>query len=196
MDILGKEGERAVTGLEQISGTLNDLQSHINAVENAVQDIGDKLQRLDNNRVTQEDLDQIIEFSSENNDELVELRTFFSQLSERQKTNNKNMEEIKETEREMISTLKNIQTALTKNHKRSNKLESRIKRLENKLTDLQRETQKNRKTINGLESEKQQIKDRIEKTEFEEYTEKKKDVEDELETLKQSIKQFADKSQD
>lgn len=198
MDLLGMEGQKAAEGLEAVAERLNNLESHLNAVDNAVQDMGNQMQSLEQKSVTQQELTQMLQSPEDGEDvDIEQLRTFFLQLSKSQKENRKRLEDIEDLESDFVGTLQRMQKTVKKAHLRNNKLESRIKRLENKFSDVEMKVEQHDKQLEETEEIKEEL-EQVERQNQENmqgkaFEEKQQDVEDELKNLRSSIKQFADR---
>lgn len=194
MDLLGKEGEKAAEGIDTIAERLNKLQSHINAVDNAVQDLGGQVQRIEQNSVDRDELAQLLDQPDEDVN-TSELKDFFVQLSKNQKRNERKLQDIEELESDLVDTLQSMQETVKKAHLRNNKLESRIKRLENKFSDVEMKVQKHDKKMEELEDIEEELEEVEEEQqrerEEESFEKRQQNVEDELKDLRSSIKQFA-----
>ncbi len=202
MDLLGMEGEKAAEGMQSIAGRLDDLESHLNAVDNAVQDVGNQVQAMQQNFVSQQELNRILNEPDQTDQEdvdLQQLKSFFVQMSQDQKQNTKRLEDVEELSTEFVETLQTMQRTLKKTHRRNKNLKSQVEsikeensRLRNRLEkheEMLEETEELKEEIEHVEEQQQKEKD-PEDMSFDERTQ---DVEEELKDLRSSIKQFADR---
>ncbi len=202
MDLLGMEGEKAAEGMQSIAGRLDDLESHLNAVDNAVQDVGNRVQAMQQNFVSQQELNRILNEPDQTDQEdvdLQQLKSFFVQMSQDQKQNTKRLEDVEELSTEFVETLQTMQRTLKKTHRRNKNLKSQVEsikeensRLRNRLEkheEMLEETEELKEEIEHVEEQQQKEKD-PEDMSFDERTQ---DVEEELKDLRSSIKQFADR---
>lgn len=196
------EGEKAAEGMQSIAGRLDDLESHLNAVDNAVQDVGNQVQAMQQNFVSQQELNRILNEPDQTDQEdvdLQQLKSFFVQMSQDQKQNTKRLEDVEELSNEFVETLQTMQRTLKKTHRRNKNLKSQVEsikeensRLRNRLEkheEMLEETEELKEEIEHVEEQQQKEKD-PEDMSFDERTQ---DVEEELKDLRSSIKQFADR---
>lgn len=196
------EGEKAAEGMQSIAGRLDDLESHLNAVDNAVQDVGNQVQAMQQNFVSQQELNRILNEPDQTDQEdvdLQQLKSFFVQMSQDQKQNTKRLEDVEELSTEFVETLQTMQRTLKKTHRRNKNLKSQVEsikeensRLRNRLEkheEMLEETEELKEEIEHVEEQQQKEKD-PEDMSFDERTQ---DVEEELKDLRSSIKQFADR---
>jgi len=111
------EGEKAAEGMQSIAGRLDDLESHLNAVDNAVQDVGNQVQAMQQNFVSQQELNRILNEPDQTDQEdvdLQQLKSFFVQMSQDQKQNTKRLEDVEELSTEFVETLQTMQRTLKK----------------------------------------------------------------------------------
>jgi len=90
MDLLGMEGEKAAQGIRSIADRIDEVESHLNAVDNAVQDLSAQVERSRQTFVSQRQLTQMLETPDDQEQvSLEQLRSFFVQLSEDQSENSR-----------------------------------------------------------------------------------------------------------
>ena len=204
MDLLGKEGEKAAEGLESIMQRLNQLESHLNAVDSAVQDMGNRVQAVDQNSVDRDELAQMMNRPEDEEVETRELKDFFVRLSKNQKRNERRIDDLEELESDLVDTLQRMQETVKEVHIRSKKIDSRVSRIEDKFSDVDAKVRKHEKKLRETEEIKKELQEveREQSTEEKEddknksFEERQKNVEEELKDLRGSIKQFADRVDD
>ena len=200
MDLLGMEGEKAAEGMQTVANRLDDLESHLNAVDNAVQDVGGQVQSMRQDFVSQQQLNQILNTPDETEQEdvdLQQLKSFFVQMSQDQKKNKKRIEDVEDLSSEFVSTLQSMQRTLKKAHARNKHLRSELKTVKDKNSGLERRLEKHEERLEETEDLKDEIK-HVEKQQENEkedmsFDERTQDVEEELKDLRTSINQFADR---
>ncbi len=204
MDLLGKEGEKAAEGLESIMQRLNQLESHLNAVDSAVQDMGNRVQAVDQNSVGRDELAQMMNRPEDEEVETRELKDFFVQLSKNQKRNERRIDDLEDLESDLVETLQRMQETVKEVHIRSKKLDSRLSRMEDKFSDVDAKVRKHEKKLRETEEikkelkevEREQSKEENQEDEGKSFEERQRNVEEELKDLRGSIKQFADRVDD
>jgi len=199
MDLLGKEGEKAAEGLEAIMNRLNNLESHLNAVDNAVQDIGTRIQRVDQDSVTRDELARMMDRPEDENADTKELKDFFVQLSKNQKSNERRLEDIEELQSDLVGTLQRMQETVKEVHVRNKKVDAKVERLKNKFSDMDVKIRKHDKKLQQTEEIKKELQEvereqtQEDEDESQSFQERQKNVEEELKDLRGSIKQFANR---
>ncbi|MFB6245278.1 MAG: hypothetical protein ABEJ03_02930 [Candidatus Nanohaloarchaea archaeon] len=196
MDLLGKEGEKAAEGIETVIDRLNQLESHINAVDNAVQDLGAEVNNISQNSVTENELAQIMNQPDEEEADAQELKEFFVQLSRNQKGIKRRLEDLEDLESDLVETLKGMQKAIRKAYLRNEKLDSRMEKIENRISSVEDRLDRHGEKLENAEELKEelnQVEKEKEDSAEKSFDERQKDVEDELKDLRSSIKQFADR---
>ncbi|MFB6100573.1 MAG: hypothetical protein ABEK16_04840 [Candidatus Nanohalobium sp.] len=136
MDVLGKEGEQAAEAVQNLSQRLEDLESHLNAVDSAVQD---------NSETTRE-------LAQKNRQRVAEIEEMLVELTEIQKNSmkeidvedgkearlEKKVDALKEKLRRMKENQEEIETRLEKLDRQLNrkmgKIEKKVFRTEDELT--------------------------------------------------------------
>jgi DNA repair exonuclease SbcCD ATPase subunit len=202
MDLLGMEGEKAAEGMQSIAGRLDDLESHLNAVDNAVQDVGNQVQAMQQNFVSQQELNRILNEPDQTDQEdvdLQQLKSFFVQMSQDQKQNTKRLEDVEELSTEFVETLQTMQRTLKKTHRRNKNLKSQVESIKEENSRLRNRLEKHEEMLEETEELKEEI-EHVEKQQQKEkdpedmsFDERTQDVEEELKDLRSSIKQFADR---
>ena len=183
-------------GVEQVAGRLENLESHLNAVDSAVQDIGNRLDSMSQNFVTRQEMGQFLE-ESEDQVTLEELKEFFMQLSRNQKETENRIDEMEDLDSELVDTLKDMQKTLKKAHQNTKNLESRVQSLEKKTSGLERRIEEHDKQLEETEELKKEVEAEKEASKSDKsFNERQKDVEDELKDLRGSIKQFSQRVSD
>lgn len=196
------EGEKAAEGMQSIAGRLDDLESHLNAVDNAVQDVGNQVQAMQQNFVSQQELNRILNEPDQTDQEdvdLQQLKSFFVQMSQDQKQNTKRLEDVEELSTEFVETLQTMQRTLKKTHRRNKNLKSQVESIKEENSRLRNRLEKHEEMLEETEELKEEI-EHVEKQQQKEkdpedmsFDERTQDVEEELKDLRSSIKQFADR---
>jgi|APHM01.1.fsa_nt_gi hypothetical protein len=202
MDLLGMEGEKAAEGMQSIAGRLDDLESHLNAVDNAVQDVGNQVQGMQQNFVSQQELNRILnepDQTDQDEVDLQQLKSFFVQMSQEQKQNTKRLEDVEELSTEFVETLQTMQRTLKKTHRRNKNLNSQVESIKEENSRLRNRLERHEEMLEETEELKEEI-EHVEKQQQKErssddmsFDERTQDVEEELKDLRSSIKQFADR---
>ena len=184
-------GSGSDEGVEQVAQRLENLESHLNAVDSAVQDIGNRLDSMSGNFVTRQELAEFLD-ESEDQVSLEELKEFFMQLSRNQKQTEERIDDMEDLDSELVDTLKNMQKTLKKAHQNTKNLESRVQSLEKKASGLERRIDEHDEQLEETKELKKEV-EAVEEASDEDksFNERQKDVEDELKDLRGSIKQFS-----
>jgi len=144
MDPLGKKGEQAFEGVQNISERLEELESHLHAVDSALQDFMDDSQHvLDQEfRLQKEEINQLEEARKENFEEEQDIRDIEDRLDElerKQHMTEKKLEELQDSDiMDAISratgTIKKLSTISRGLRKDIDELEDRLEGVESELT--------------------------------------------------------------
>ncbi|EGQ43508.1 MAG: hypothetical protein J07AB43_14990 [Candidatus Nanosalina sp. J07AB43] len=157
MDLLGMEGEKAAEGMQSIAGRLDDLESHLNAVDNAVQDVGNQVQGMQQNFVSQQELNRILnepDQTDQDEVDLQQLKSFFVQMSQDQKQNTKRLEDVEELSTEFVETLQTMQRTLKKTHRRNKNLNSQVENIKEENSRLRNRLERHEEMLEETESKR------------------------------------------
>lgn len=135
MDLTGKKGEQAAEGVQNISQRLEELESHLNAVDDAVQDNQNKIQNI-----------SAIENKVENLRS--ELSSYFTNYHNRINTLENSQESVKQD--------------INSNSDRLSGLEQMNIKLEDKLDELEEKVESNEETVQELKKQVSGLKEDIE----------------------------------
>lgn len=175
MDVLGKKGEDAVEGVQNLSGRVEDLESHLNALDNAVEEVREESREID------------LEISKVNRERLIQIEDVVEQLLGIQE---KNLEETSKYGKDVDRAQANINSL----RKRIQGVIDNQNRLESKIDDIER------KVFNLEEDLNQKIdlnEDRMEtKVSQKEFENRNSDLKREISRLKASVNSLADDMDD
>lgn len=140
MDLLGKQAEEAKEGVENVSEQVQKLESHLNAVDSALQDYIENSGSVLNADMKVEQ-SQTREIDREKS-EIEELEQKMDRLSdqmdrirEHQRKNTKMIQQI--TESELVDTIEKVRKLVNTSNKRFYSLQSDFKDLEQRLNELE-----------------------------------------------------------
>lgn len=175
MDFLGKEGEKAAEAVQNLSMRIEDLESHINAVDNAVQDLRHESRESD------------IEVAEENRDRLKDLEQLMVKLTEVQKKNLKDIEAEESREVRLKDKVNALDQRLKRTREEQNMLQEKLDEVEEKLFDVEEEL------TSGTELNKSKIHSRVTEERFERDM---GDLKEEVSKIKTSLNALADELDD
>jgi chromosome segregation ATPase len=154
MDILGKEGEEAKENVQQVSQQLSNLESHLNAVDTALQDfmqssdmLGQKAMQFEEDEL--QELGQVeqevkeVRESEETDQEDIErleekIETLQSQVQQMAKVQLKNKKRIQSImDSELLEIIGRIRKLINTTNKRYYDLRDSIDNLEQRLNELE-----------------------------------------------------------
>ena len=149
MDFLGKEGERAAEAVQNLSQRLEDLESHLNAVDSAVQDNSETTRQLANR----------------NQERVASIEEMIAELVEIQRKNIRNIDTEDGKEENLERKFNAVKEKLRRTKKSQEEMESRMKKvleevdtLEDKIfrveDELTQEIQLNQSRIDNLSEDK------------------------------------------
>ena len=131
MDILGKEGEKASEAIQNLSNRIEDLETHVNAVDNAVQDTQRESREMD------------LEVAEANRKRLVELEGLMKQLADVQRTSLSEIESSRSRqsrhESKFNSRLDSLEAKVDNIAENQNDIESLLERVEKKVFRVEEE---------------------------------------------------------
>ena len=147
MDILGKEGEKAKQNVEKVNHQLESLESHLNAVDSALQDFMNNSQNylgaeLSLQETEVKELDKLDKHDEENSRTIAELDNEI----ERMRRQMKSMMKIQRTQgqqlkvlmdSELLDIIDRVRDLVNTTNKRYYDLRDALKSLENRLNELE-----------------------------------------------------------
>lgn len=142
MDPLGKKGEQAFEGVQNLSNRLEEVESHLSALDSALQDFQDSSQQLmreqqEYERSELEQIEDIAEETVEERESIEELETRISHLEDSQRENARKIEEILESE--LLSTISRVRDLISKTEKKSQRMRQDLTDLESRVEELETE---------------------------------------------------------
>lgn len=186
MDLLGKQGEKASERLDRVEQKIQQLDSHLNAVDNALQDFVDNYSRvledeLDYHESEIIELRRALEGSSENQEKTGELETRLNRLESRLNKHEQKVEamigsDLEKTFSELVESVKGVKSMMRNTRKDVGELEERIDDVESELMV----------EINNRDFD---FDKKLDKREFEDREE---ELEEEVKKLRASVIHLAD----
>ncbi|MFQ3308380.1 MAG: chromosome segregation ATPase [Candidatus Nanohaloarchaea archaeon] len=185
MDLTGKKAEQAAEGVQNISQRLEQLESHLNAVDDAVQDNQNKIQNI-----------SAIEDKVENLRS--QLGSYFTNYHNRINT----LEDAKDSMQQDVDSnsdrLSGLEQMNIKLEDRLDEIEDKVKRNEESLEDLKTKVDGLKEDIDNLDARseqegvsefKEQLGQKLDRTRF---TNRQRAVNHEINKLRTSINALAD----
>lgn len=186
MDLLGKKGEEATETLQEFDQRLEKLESHLNAVDNALQDFVDNYSRILEEQIDYHDdelqeLRKVINSEDEEEKKIERLEKRMHRFEKRLDEQEKELRSVVETDLEtsisdVVDSLKQTRSFMTTTRDRIKKLEDRVDELEGELYV----------EINNRDF------DFDKKLDKRDYEEREKKLEEEVKKLKASVHTLAD----
>lgn len=179
MDLLGKEGEEARKNVEQLSGELRKLESHLNAVDSALQDFVDRFQQLESGE--QNFLEEELARIEDAADSRYKLEERLDRIEKKQRENSRKLEELYDSG--LMDTIKKLRDAAEKSQEISTSARKELRQLENRVDDLEGELimEMNRRDY-----------DFEQKLDTREFREEKENIFNEIKKLRASLNVLAD----
>lgn len=175
MDFLGKEGEKAAEAVQNLSQRLEDVESHVNAVDSAVQD------------VRQESRETDLKIAEENRDRLKELEQMMLELTEIQRKNVDETESEQSREIRLEEKVEALDKRLKRTRQDQKKMQNTLESLEEKIYSVEEE----------LTQEVELNQGRIDSCAMEsDVKEEFKDIRQEISRLKTSVNALASDLED
>ncbi|WEL19339.1 hypothetical protein [Candidatus Nanohalococcus occultus] len=186
MDLLGKQAEEAKQGVQQVSDQIDQLESHLNAVDSALQDYMENSGAVLNADLKVEE-SQTSEIDREKT-EIQRLESKIDEMSEQmsriQKHQRKNTEMIKQiTDSQLLDTIQKIRKLVNTSNKRFYNLQSDFTDLEDRLNELENDFVME---VNSREFDFEK------KLDARKFKEERKEVREELSKLRASVNFLAD----
>jgi chromosome segregation ATPase len=127
MDFLGKEGEKAAEGVQNLSERLEDVESHLNAVDSALQD------------VRQESRETDLQIAEENKNRLKNLEQLVLKLTDIQRKNVRETESEESKEIRLEEKVEALDKRLKRTRQQQKQIQKRLEGFETKIDDIQTE---------------------------------------------------------
>lgn len=180
MDLLGKKGEEAVDELTDVEERVKTLESHLNAVDSALQDFVDNYQSVltDEMNYQEEELDRLREVIRRERLEEAEVDTVKKRLRRLEKT----ISEFEDNKEDRQSELERILYTVKDIRRNIKDSKEDISELENRIDDLENEFYMYRNN---------QEYDFEKKLDERDYRDEKKEMEQEIARLRASIRALA-----
>ena len=196
MDLLGQKGEEAAENSEHLEEQIQSLQSHVNAMDNALQEFESRFNSLQQNFSggLKEDVE-------ENKRELEDLENIFRRLSKIQSEQNKRLRQLNDSKDDVGNEISVLKQQLKNEQNNSQNLEKRISKIEQTIDNQDRKIFERVKALEEkvgdieeqfiLDSNRQEwdIDSKVEKSLFKNRTKK---IDRELSKLRTSINSLAD----
>lgn len=151
MDLLGKQGEEAKDEVEEVSQELRSLQSHLDAVDTALQDFMEKSHHLMEKdlEVQQKEVEELGRFEQherrqerldqgrmeENEKDIEFIKNELLDIKKRQIEQEKKIQQI--TDSELLDVIEKVRGLINKTNKRFYDLQDSVQHLENRLNELE-----------------------------------------------------------
>ncbi len=147
MDLLGKKGEEAWQDVEKLSEQLRDLESHLDAVDSALQDYMDRSQQLlqETYRFEEQEIEGLEEMMDEEKDDrqrLDRLERRFDRLEDsiehlrtKQAENQKKIETIMDSE--LLDIVERVRKMINDTNRRYNRLRDGLESLEQRINEVE-----------------------------------------------------------
>jgi chromosome segregation ATPase len=143
MDLLGKEGEEASERLDKVENKILQIDSHLNAVDNALQDFVDNYSQvmedeLDHHESEILQLRKAIENSSEDQEKTEKLKRRLNKIEKRLNNHEDRIEDLigsdlEKTFSELVDGVKNVKNMINSTQKEMKDLEERVEDVESEL---------------------------------------------------------------
>lgn len=185
MDLTGKKGEQAAEGVQNISQRLEELESHLNAVDDAVQDNHNKIQDI-----------SAIENKVENLRS--QLSSYFTNYNNRITTLEDSQDSVKQDIDSNSDRLSGLEQMNIKLEDKLDRLEEQVESNEEIVQDLKNKVTGLKEDIENLDARSEQggvskVKDEIDqKLDRTRFTNRQRAVNNEINKLRTSINALAD----
>jgi chromosome segregation ATPase len=151
MDILGKEGEEAKQHVQEVSKEISNLQSHLNAVDAALQDYIDRTEQLMHEEVEahRKEMEEIERFERHEEakdqrnqgriagveDDLEFVKKELLNVKKRQAEQEKKIQSIADSE--LLEVIGKVRKLINRTNKRFYDLQDSVEHLENRINELE-----------------------------------------------------------
>jgi len=193
MDILGKEGEEAKENVEQVSDQLESLESHLNAVDKALQDFMQKSENVlvGDLKLEEGEIRKLEELQAKDEEETRSLKQLDEevemikrQLRDMRKTQQKNKQKLNILmDSELLDIIDKVKELVNTTNKRYYDLRDSLESLEQRLNELENDF------IMEVNNREYDFEKKLNKREFEEETE---ELENEISKLRASMNMLSD----
>lgn len=196
MDLFGQKGEKAAAEAQELEEQIQSLQSHVNAMDNALQDFESRFDSLQQSipEGLEGDVDQ-------NKRDLNDLERIFRRLSRIQSKQNEKLRQLNDSKKSIEDEIAGLNQQLKNRKSDSQSLEQRVSRLESQIEDQDREVFDRLDEIESrvdeieeqfiLDSNRQEwdLDSKVEESKFKNRT---KEINKELSKLRTSVNSIAD----
>lgn len=181
MDFLGKKGEKAEKAVQNISSRIEDLESHLNAVDNAVQDVREESRQTD------------LEVAEENRERLKEVEELLMQMLKIQENSMRDIDEEDGRETKLEKKLNAINQKLRRYRQDQEQIQDRLDRLDEQLNrKMEKIEKKVFRVEDELTSDIELNEARIKaQTTEEEFNSEIADIREEMSRLRTSVRAIA-----
>lgn len=182
MDILGKEGEKAQENVRHLADELEKLESHLNAVDAALQDFMGQAESVEESErsILEGELDRI-ESLLDRTEKVDELEEEFRELKKRQKENSSRLEKLLDSE--LRGTVNALRDAAEKSREVSREAKSELRKVKKRMDELES------KFVLEVNSRDYDFDQKLGKREFERQ---KEELESQIRSLRASVNVLAD----
>ncbi len=147
MDLFGKQGEEAMERLEKVSGRLESLESHLDAVDTALQDFMDRSEALLEHtyRFEEAEVDSIDELEHEVEEEETEIETVerrvrnleedMKHLRRKEVDNARKIDRIMDSE--LLDIIDRVRKLINSTNRRYNRLRDSLESMEQRINELE-----------------------------------------------------------
>lgn len=188
MDILGKEGEEAKENVQRVSTQLESLESHLNAVDSALQDFMDNSQKImaEDMALQESEVQQIDRLDQENRNEERSIAEIDNEM-DRMKRQIKSLQNVQRKQSqqldllmdsELLDIIDRVRDLVNTTNKRYYDLRDALKKIENRLNELENDF------IMEVNNREYDFEKKVDKREYEDETE---ELENEISKLRASF---------
>lgn len=197
MDILGKEGEKAKENVEHVSDQLESLESHLNAVDKALQDFMAKSESIlvGDLKLEEGELKKLEELQAKDEEETRSLKELDEevemikrQMRDMRKTQQKQKQKLNVLmDSELLDIIDKVRELVNTTNKRYYDLRDSLGSLENRLNELENDF------IMEVNNREYDFDKKLDERRFEEETE---ELENEISKLRASLNMLSDEVDD
>ncbi len=194
MDLLGKKGEEAWEDLERVSEQLEDVESHLYAVDQALQDFMEQSEHIleqtyrfeekeveSLERVREEEEQDIEGLESKLESRLSRLEDSIEHLRTKQAENRKKIETIMESE--LLDIIERVRKMINDTNRRYNRLRDGLESLEQRINEVENDL------VLEINSREFDFGRKLDRSEYEQESD---DMWNEIKKLRASVNMLAD----